>query len=156
MFRCRHLNAMKTLQMTTNTNRAVSYWNHIIYNMLQKQALVIIQEDNSRIRINTTKVIENQCAQIKCSVCAKLKQNIWSRQTLCPDQVARFAQIEIAILIQEHEINCTCLCVCTITRMRTLLFVLKFYGPVNPMVSCRARSVYLTTRLLGRISPLSG
>ena len=35
-------------------------------------------------------------------------------------------------------------------------FVLKFYGPVNPMGSCRARSVYLTTRLLGRLSPLSG
>ena len=40
------------------------------------------------------------------------------------------------------------LCVC--------LFVLRFYGPVNPMGSCRARSVYLTTRLLGRLSPLSG
>ena len=26
----------------------------------------------------------------------------------------------------------------------------------NPMGSCRARSVYLTTRLLGRLSPLSG
>ena len=25
------------------------------------------------------------------------------------------------------------------------LFVLRFYGPVNPMGSCRARSVYLTT-----------
>ena len=36
------------------------------------------------------------------------------------------------------------------------LFVLWFYGPVNPMGSCRARSVYLTTRLLGRLSPLSG
>ena len=35
-------------------------------------------------------------------------------------------------------------------------FVLRFYGPVNPMGSCRARSVYLTTRLLGRLSPLSG
>ena len=32
------------------------------------------------------------------------------------------------------------------------LFVLRFYGPVNPMGSCRARSVYLTTRLLGRQS----
>ena len=30
-------------------------------------------------------------------------------------------------------------------------FVLRFYGPVNPMGSCRARSVYLTTRLLGRL-----
>ena len=43
-------------------------------------------------------------------------------------------------------------------RMQHLisLFVLRFYGPVNPMGSCRARSVYLTTRLLGRLSPLSG
>ena len=35
-------------------------------------------------------------------------------------------------------------------------FVLRFYGPVNPMGSFRAQSVYLTTRLLGRLSPLSG
>ena len=34
--------------------------------------------------------------------------------------------------------------------------VLRFYGPVNPMGSCRARSVYLATRLLGRLNPLSG
>ena len=30
-----------------------------------------------------------------------------------------------------------------------LLLVLRFYGPVNPTGSCRARLVYLTTRLLG-------
>ena len=36
------------------------------------------------------------------------------------------------------------------------LFVLRFYGPVSPMGSCQARSVYLTTGLLGRLSPLSG
>ena len=35
------------------------------------------------------------------------------------------------------------------------LFVLRFYGPVNPVGSCRARSVYLTTHLLNRLSPLS-
>ena len=35
------------------------------------------------------------------------------------------------------------------------LFVLRFYGPVYPMGSCWARSVYLTTRFLGRLSPLS-
>ena len=40
--------------------------------------------------------------------------------------------------------------------MKSFVFVLRFYGPVNPMGSCRARSVYLTTRLLGRLSPLSG
>ena len=36
------------------------------------------------------------------------------------------------------------------------LFVLRFYGPVNPIGSCRARSVYLTTRLLGRPVVCSG
>ena len=35
------------------------------------------------------------------------------------------------------------------------LFMLRFYSPVNPMGSCRAWSVYLNTRLLGRLSPLS-
>ena len=35
------------------------------------------------------------------------------------------------------------------------LVCLRFYGPVNPMGSCRARSVYLTKRLLDRLSPLS-
>ena len=43
-----------------------------------------------------------------------------------------------------------------VDRTYVCLFVLRFYGPVNPMGSCRARSVYLTTRLLGRLSPLSG
>ena len=33
-------------------------------------------------------------------------------------------------------------------------FVWRFYGPVNPMGSSGARSVYLTTCLLGRLSPL--
>ena len=35
-------------------------------------------------------------------------------------------------------------------------FVLRFYGPVNPMGSCRARSVYQTTHLLGRMLSISG
>ena len=37
-----------------------------------------------------------------------------------------------------------------------VLFVLRFYGPVNPVGSCRAQSVYLTTCLLGKLSSLSG
>ena len=41
-------------------------------------------------------------------------------------------------------------------RLVIVACLLRFYGPVNPMRSCRARSVYLTTRLLGRLSPLSG
>ena len=35
------------------------------------------------------------------------------------------------------------------------LFALRFYSLVNPLGSCRARSVYLTTLVLGRLSPLS-
>ena len=35
------------------------------------------------------------------------------------------------------------------------LIRMRFYGPVNPMGSCQARSDYLTTLLLGMPSPLS-
>ena len=42
------------------------------------------------------------------------------------------------------------------TLLWLCLFVFRFYGPVNPMGLCRVRSVYLTTHLLGRLSPLSG
>ena len=46
--------------------------------------------------------------------------------------------------LSAYRINGCCLFVCV-----------EVYSPVNPMGSCRARSVYLTTRLLGRLSPLS-
>ena len=52
--------------------------------------------------------------------------------------------------------SCMNMSACIYVRAYVCLFVLRFYGPVNPMGSCRARSVYLTTRLLGRLSPLSG
>ena len=42
------------------------------------------------------------------------------------------------------------------TQEYVCLFVLRFYGPVNLMGSCRAWSVYQTTLFLGRLSPLSG
>ena len=51
---------------------------------------------------------------------------------------------EVAELLKNNAVETVC------------LFVLRFYGPVNLMMSCQARSVYLTTRLLGRLSPLSG
>ena len=38
----------------------------------------------------------------------------------------------------------------------SFVFVLRFYGPANQMRSCRARPVYLTTSLLGRLSLLCG
>ena len=48
------------------------------------------------------------------------------------------------------------LCIMIVAFPGFMLFVLRSYGPVNPMGSCRARPLYLTTRLLGRLSPLSG
>ena len=42
------------------------------------------------------------------------------------------------------------------SKLMCFLIVLRFYGPVNPMGSCRPRSVYLTTHLLNRLRPLSG
>ena len=42
------------------------------------------------------------------------------------------------------------------TKVSMFLFVLRFYGPVNPMGLCRAYSVYLTALLLDRLSRLSG
>ena len=43
---------------------------------------------------------------------------------------------------------------CYFLHMVLLIFV-EVYGPVNPMGSCQALSVYLTQHLLGRLSPLS-
>ena len=40
--------------------------------------------------------------------------------------------------------------------IQVCLFVLRFYSPINPVGSCRARSIYLTTLSLGRLSTLSG
>ena len=48
------------------------------------------------------------------------------------------------------------ICSLSLLLMVPCLFVLRFYGPVNPVGSCRARSVYVTTRLLDRLSSLSG
>ena len=75
--------------------------------------------------------------------------------------------------VQDRSTKCLCFSGCKVEKFTDIscgggyaiptvsvsmfyLFVLRFYGPVNPMGSCRARSVYLTTRLLGRLSPLSG
>ena len=62
--------------------------------------------------------------------------------------------------VMVSSLLCKCLIlisnICFQRNCINCLFVLRFYGPVNPMGSCRVRSVYLTTRLLGRLSPLSG
>ena len=62
----------------------------------------------------------------------------------------------ICVKFRENIMNGVLITERTRIHSRNCLFVLRFYGPVNPMGSFRARSVYLTTRLLGRLSPLSG
>ena len=82
-----------------------------------------------------------------------LTLNIWTSQFLTI--VLKFEQFNLT----------TCLSVRTahvanrVDPIQTMhsavsVCVLRFYGPVNPMESW-AQSVYLTTHLLGRLSPLS-
>ena len=64
-------------------------------------------------------------------------------------------------LVMVDKLNATSTPNCQLIRLLDpgcwfCLFVLRFYGPVNPVGSCWVRSVYLTTLLLGRLSPLSG
>ena len=54
--------------------------------------------------------------------------------------------------IQRKYRLCLRRCHDEISTFIVCLFVLRFYSPVNPMGSCRAWSVYLTTPLLGRLS----
>ena len=47
----------------------------------------------------------------------------------------------IPFLVQTNLLNCATVCL--------------YHGPVNPVGPCRARSVYLTTVLLGRLGSLT-
>ena len=82
------------------------------------------------------------CTYIMCIMNAMPMHFRRNKEKTCPNNEGKYCivccNINVTVLITEF------------------VFVLRFYGPVNPMGSCRARSVYLTTRLLGRLSPLSG
>ena len=76
----------------------------------------------------------------------KLLQQIHYNELI--SQRIHYSQISIARTLMAHSP--------WLIRTRFVCLCWGFYGPVNPMGSCRAQSVYLTTRLLGRLSPLSG
>ena len=85
--------------------------------------------------------------------------NTWFSGGLCSVLVALqsyhlyiFSIDELGYASADRAVVCSWTCI----RVIDCMFVLRFYGPVNPLGSCRAQSVYLTTRLLGRLSPLSG
>ena len=97
-----------------------------------------------------------------------ITHKIWSVQAiLYPALVLSVMQIIMAQLCMQHNTKCTIPNLISQDHARQDiwprvkfvesdgLFVLRFYGPVNPMGSCQAWSVYLTTRLLGRLSLLS-
>ena len=66
------------------------------------------------------------------------------------EQSGEASSEEVQVNMRQKESDLCC------SICNRCLFVLRFYGPVDPVGSCRARSVYLTTRLLGRLSPVSG
>ena len=78
------------------------------------------------------------------------------------DKIRKFPYIFLAIgrILQGLKNECESSkvnkpSVCESSRI-FCLFMLRFYGLVNPMGSYRVWSVYQTTRLLDRLSPLSG
>ena len=73
----------------------------------------------------------------------------WNRQSYIGSYTMNHLRMEIKALhgMIPHHWN-------TISP-KNVCFVLRFYYPVNPMGSCQAWSVYLTTLLLDRLSPLS-
>ena len=80
----------------------------------------------------------------------------WSSYLLIHTHLLPFKSLRDCVYLHQASITITWWYEVKYLRHVYVLFVLRFYGPVNPMGSCRARSVYLTTRLLGRLSPLSG
>ena len=92
---------------------------------------------------------------LTCSLCKTLEHIVAS------SIVKRFDQQHIFFELQHgfrEKRSCETQLIMLVDELLKgmLLFGLRFYGPVNPVGSCRARSVYLTTHLLGRLSPLSG
>ena len=76
----------------------------------------------------------------------------WSWPALSANCIrAHFRVLRVIYINICREYNVQCM-----HHTNAILFVLRFYGPVYPKGSCRARSVYLATRLLGRLSLLSG
>ena len=109
---------------------------HAEYIKMPYPLLIFSQSGNLIQIVGINSYTERQTVQIQISWLLKKPSDL-DPHCLQKHGLSRFSRTRI-------NINLVC------------LFVLRFYGPVNPMGSCRARSVYLTTRLLGRLCPLSG
>ena len=77
------------------------------------------------------------------------------QHTQCDMQINIMIKTKARLLLVVFLLWCHCAKCVLLSFFFFFFFVLRFYGPVNSMGSCRARSVYPTTRLLGRLSPLS-
>ena len=69
-------------------------------------------------------------------------------QLSCPEQNS----LDVVLDVLSVSISYTCRC----TYMLVDFVCVEVKRPVNTMGSCQAWSVYLTTHLLGKLSPLSG
>ena len=117
-------------------------------NYLIKDKLIDLM-NRTFIRENTQYLACNEgCAFITSDVYNN--HSLWSCQKVCDALVYLLDNIFIRFGTKLYRQTIG------IPMGTNCLFVLRFYDPVNPMGSCRARSVHLTTRLLGRLSPPSG
>ena len=65
--------------------------------------------------------------------------------------------VVIGVMVVVKVVVAVAVVVAVVVEVMVIVFVcVAVLWPSQPNGSCRARSVYLTTRLLGRLSPLSG
>ena len=96
------------------------------------------------------KFLDNKGKELRCS------NSLGKYCTICDGKVLLMSTHNICLHKDIIKISASMFKLKIVLYQELCLFVLRFYGPVNPMGSCRAGSIYLATRLLGRLSPLSG
>ena len=103
-----------------------------------------------------TSIYNRLTRKVLRNICSRRNSNFYVSETVQKGS----STVAYLLCLRFHMCNSLVIMFfCSLLRVvpwKGCLFVLRFYGPVNPVGSCRARSVYLTTRLLDRLSPLSG
>ena len=129
-----------------NDTSTVNSWALNKYILTQKSNVHFWTAKKSKITLQSTFLIPTLDTTTKFVI-----MTIWMSRNLCSRADGKWE------IMQKHCIKSSSNMFWIFVRITSerRFFVLKLYGPVNPMGSCRVRLVYLTTRLLGRLSPLS-